>query len=64
MLFLVQGCSCDQQLLNLLPMVNVSPAQIQFGACISSMPYVRSIFVAPGTGCLYRTYNSFAPSRH
>ena len=29
---LSQGCSCDQQLLNLLPMVNVSPAQIQFGA--------------------------------
>jgi hypothetical protein len=27
-----QGCTCYQQLLSLLPMVNVNPQQIQFGA--------------------------------
>ena len=27
----VQGCTCDSQLLNLLPMVGASSAQISFG---------------------------------
>ena len=27
----VQGCSCDNQLLNLLPMVGAQASQIQFG---------------------------------
>jgi hypothetical protein len=31
----VQGCSCNQQLMGLLPMVGVTPAQIQFGESIA-----------------------------
>jgi hypothetical protein len=27
----IQGCTCDNQLLNLLPMVGASSAQINFG---------------------------------
>ena len=34
----LQGCSCDQALMNLLPMVNVQPSQIQFGETLVPLP--------------------------